>query len=127
MMPGKRFCTGCGQPLSENTRFCVICGTAVAATPPPQNQPKPPVFQPPPVAQPPPPPPFQPAPTYQPPDQLPKEAQLMYQKIPDELKAALDAMPPGKKVLLLEALNKYQHVMEAEVYDLALHLIQASR
>jgi hypothetical protein len=145
MFPGKRFCTGCGQPLSENIRFCVSCGTAVAATttpppplpppppppplpppPPPQPQPKPAAFQPPPVAQPPP-PTYQPAPNYQPPDQLPKEAQLMYQKLPDELKSELDAMAPGKRVILLEALNKFQHVMEAEIYDLALHVIQASR
>jgi hypothetical protein len=126
MFPGKRFCTGCGQPLSENTRFCVSCGTAVAVIPPPESQPKPAVFQPPPVAQPPP-ATYQPAPNYQPPDQIPKEAQLMYHKLPDELKSELDAMPPGKRVIILEALNKFQHVMEAEIYDLALHVIQASR
>jgi len=59
------------------------------------------------------------------PNQLPKEAQIMYQRIPDELRCELDAMPPDKRIRVLEALNKFHHAMEAEVYELALHLIQA--
>jgi hypothetical protein len=134
MFPGKRFCTGCGQPLSENTRFCVSCGALVAETPPPQNQPPAPAYQPAPVIQPPPPAPvvqpppstYQPAPNYRQPEPLPDEGQLLYQRMPVELRAELDAMPPGKRVLVLDALNKYQHVMEAEVFSLARRLIQAS-
>jgi hypothetical protein len=59
------------------------------------------------------------------PSQLPKEAQIMYQRIPDELRCELDAMPLDKMIRVLEALNKFHHAMEAEVYELALHLIQA--
>jgi hypothetical protein len=49
----------------------------------------------------------------------------MYQRIPDELRCELDAMPPDKMIRVLEALNKFHHAMEAEVYELALRLIQA--
>jgi len=56
---------------------------------------------------------------------LPKEVQIMYQRIPDELKGELDAMPLDRIIRVLEALNKFHHAMEAEVYELALHLIQA--
>ena len=59
------------------------------------------------------------------PSKLPKEAQIMYQRIPDELRCELDAMPPDKMIRVLEALNKFHHAMEAEVYEVALHLIQA--
>ena len=38
------------------------------------------------------------------PNQLPKEAQIMYQRIPDVLRCELDAMPPDKRIRVLEAL-----------------------
>jgi hypothetical protein len=59
------------------------------------------------------------------PKQLPKEVQIMYQRIPEELRRELDAMPPNKMIRVLEALNKFHHVMEAEVYELVLHIVQA--
>jgi hypothetical protein len=59
--------------------------------------------------------------------QLPPEVQIMYQRIPDELRRELDALPPDKMIHVLEALNKFHHTMEAEVYELALRLIQAVR
>jgi hypothetical protein len=59
------------------------------------------------------------------PDKLPKEVQIMYQRLPDELRRELDAMPLESIIHVLKALNKYHHVMEAEVYELALRLIQA--
>jgi hypothetical protein len=58
-------------------------------------------------------------------NQLPKAVQIMYQRIPDELRCELDAMPLDKRIRVLEALNKFHHAMEAEVYELALHLTQA--
>ncbi len=61
------------------------------------------------------------------PSKLPKEAQIMYQRIPDELRCGLGAMPPDKMIRVLEALNKFHHAMEAEVYELALHFIQAGQ
>jgi hypothetical protein len=60
-------------------------------------------------------------------NQLPKEVQIMYQRIPEELRLELDAMPPDKIIRVLEALNKFHHAMEAGVYELALRLVQASR
>lgn len=59
------------------------------------------------------------------PSLLPKDVQMMYQRIPDELRRELDAMPPDKMIYALKALNRFHHAMEAEVYELALHLIQA--
>ena len=56
---------------------------------------------------------------------LPREAQIMYQRIPEELRRELDALPPDKMMHVLEALNKFHHSIEAEVYEFALHLIQA--
>jgi hypothetical protein len=61
------------------------------------------------------------------PEQLPKEVQIMYQRIPKELRRELDAMSPDKMRRVLEALNKFHHAMEAEVYELVLHIVQASR
>jgi hypothetical protein len=55
-----------------------------------------------------------------------KEAQIMYQRIPEELRHELDALPSDKMVRVLEALNKLHRTMEAEVYELALQLIQAA-
>lgn len=50
----------------------------------------------------------------------------MYQRIPEELRHELDALPSDKMVRVLEALNKLHRTMEAEVYELALQLIQAA-
>jgi hypothetical protein len=58
---------------------------------------------------------------------LPKEVQIMYQRIPDEFRGELDAMPLDRIIRVLEALNKFHHAMEAEVYELALRLIKAAR
>ena len=57
--------------------------------------------------------------------QLPEQVRIMYQRIPDELRGKLDAMPLDRIIRVLEALNKFHHAMEAEVYELALHLTQA--
>lgn len=57
---------------------------------------------------------------------LPKEAQVMYERIPEELRRELSALPPDKILLVLQALNKLHRAMEAEVYELALRLIQAA-
>ena len=59
------------------------------------------------------------------PDQLPKQVQMMYQRIPEELRRELEALPLDKMIRVLEALNKLHRTVEAEVYELALHLIQA--
>jgi len=59
------------------------------------------------------------------PSQLPKEAQIMYERIPEQLRHELSALPSDKMIRVLEALNKFHHAMEAEVYELALRLIQA--
>jgi len=61
------------------------------------------------------------------PKQLPEEVQIMYQRIPEELRCELDTLPQDKIVPVLEALNKLHRAMEAEVYELALRLIQAVR
>jgi hypothetical protein len=57
--------------------------------------------------------------------ELPEQVRIMYQKIPDELRCELDAMPLDRIIRVLETLNKFHHAMEAEVYELALHLVQA--
>ena len=59
------------------------------------------------------------------PSELPKEAQIMYERIPGQLRHELSALPSDEMLPVLEALNKFHHAMEAEVYELALHLIQA--
>jgi uncharacterized protein YdeI (YjbR/CyaY-like superfamily) len=59
------------------------------------------------------------------PNHLPKYAQIMYQRIPEELQRELDALPSAKMIRVLEALNKLHRTVEAEVYELAIHLIQA--
>ena len=51
--------------------------------------------------------------------QLPREVRIMYQRIPEELRCELDALPSNKIVSVLEALNKLHHAMEAEVYTSA--------
>lgn len=61
------------------------------------------------------------------PNRLPKEVQIIYQRMPDELRRELDALPPNKIVGVLEALNKLHHAMEAGVYELAFQLIRTVR
>lgn len=61
------------------------------------------------------------------PNKLPKEAQIMYERMPEQLKQELSQLPLNKMLPVLEALNKFHHAMEAEVYELALRLIQAAR
>ena len=43
------------------------------------------------------------------PSHLPKEMQIMYQRIPEELRRELDALPSDKMMRVLEALNKLHH------------------
>ena len=57
-------------------------------------------------------------------NQLPREVRIMYERIPEELRRELDALPSNKIVSVLEALNKLHHAMEAEIYELALQLIR---
>jgi hypothetical protein len=59
--------------------------------------------------------------------QLPKEANIMYQRLPEELRRELDILPSDKVISVLEALNRLHHTMETEVYELAIRLIQAAR
>ena len=59
-------------------------------------------------------------------NQLPKEVQTMYERIPGELRRELDTLPSAKVVGVLGALNRLHRTMEAEVYELALRLIQAA-
>lgn len=61
------------------------------------------------------------------PNQVPKEAQIMYERILEELRRELDALPSDKMVSVLQALNKLHRTMEVEVYELALQLTQAAR
>ena len=61
------------------------------------------------------------------PNQLPKEAGIMYQRVPEELRRELDTLSQDKMMRVLEALNKLHRAMEAEVYELALRLIQTGR
>ena len=61
------------------------------------------------------------------PNQLPKEVRMMYQRIPEELRRELDTLSQDKVIRVLEALNKLHRAMEAEIYELALRLIQAGR
>jgi hypothetical protein len=61
------------------------------------------------------------------PSKLPKEAQIMYERMPEQLKHELSQLPLDKMLPVLEALNKFHHAMEAEVYELALRLIRAVR
>ncbi|MCK4273817.1 MAG: hypothetical protein KAW90_02910 [Dehalococcoidales bacterium] len=59
-------------------------------------------------------------------NQLPREVQIMYERLPKELRHELDALPSDKIVSVLEGLNKLHRTMEAEVYELALRLVQAA-
>jgi hypothetical protein len=54
-----------------------------------------------------------------------REVQIMYERIPEELRHELDRLSPDKVVSVLEALNRLHRTMEAEVYELALRLVQA--
>jgi hypothetical protein len=60
-------------------------------------------------------------------NQLPKEVQMMYQRLPEKLRRELEALPQDETIHVLEALNRLHHAMEVEVYELALRLIQAVR
>ena len=48
----------------------------------------------------------------------------MYERLPEELRHELDALPLEKMVSVLQALNRFHHTVEAEVYELALRLIR---
>lgn len=58
-------------------------------------------------------------------DKLPREVRIMYERLPEELRYELNTLPSEKMVSVLQALNRFHHTMEAEVYELALRLIQA--
>ena len=60
-------------------------------------------------------------------NKLPRDVEIMYERIPEELKQELDKLPSDKRVSVLEALTSLHRVLEAEVYELALRLIQAAR
>jgi len=60
------------------------------------------------------------------PNELPREVQIMYERIPEKLRRKLDELPSDRTVSVLEALNKLHRTMEAEVYELTLRLIQAT-
>jgi len=59
-------------------------------------------------------------------NKLPRDVEIMYERIPEELRHELDALPPEKMVSMLQALNRFHHTVEAEVYELALRLVRAS-
>jgi len=60
-------------------------------------------------------------------NELPKEAQIMLNRVPEELRSELTALSLDKRITVLEALQKLHRTMEAEVYELALPVIQAAR
>ena len=60
-------------------------------------------------------------------NELPKEAQIMLNRVPEELRSELMALPLDKRISVLKALQKLHRTMEAEVYQLALQVIQAAR
>jgi len=59
-------------------------------------------------------------------DKLPREVKIMYERLPEELLHELNTLPLEKMVSVLQALNRFHHTMEAEVYELALRLIQVA-
>ena len=60
-------------------------------------------------------------------NKLPRDVEIMYERIPQELKQELDKLPSEKMVSVLQALNRFHHTVEAEVYELALQLVRAGR
>ena len=60
-------------------------------------------------------------------NKLPRDVEIMYERIPEELKQELDKLPSEKMVSVLQVLNRFHHIVEAEVYEFALRLIQAAR
>lgn len=60
------------------------------------------------------------------PNELSEEAQIMLNRVPEELRHELTALPLDKRMCMLEALQKLHRAVEAEVYELALRLIQAA-
>ena len=59
------------------------------------------------------------------PNQLPGDVEIMYKRLPEELRRELDTLPSEKMVNVLQALNRFHHTVEAEVYELALRLVRA--
>jgi len=60
-------------------------------------------------------------------NKLPRDVEIMYERLSEELKQEVDKLPSEKMVSVLQALNRFHHIMEAEVYELALRLIRAAR
>ena len=60
------------------------------------------------------------------PNELSEEAQIMLNRVPEELRHELTALSLDKRMRMLEALQKLHRAVEAEVYELALRLIQAA-
>ena len=58
-------------------------------------------------------------------NKLPGNVEIMYERIPEELRHELDTLPSEKVVSVLQALNRFHHIVEAEVYELALRLVRA--
>ena len=58
-------------------------------------------------------------------NKLPENVEIMYERIPEELRHELDTLPSEKVVSVLQALNRFHHTVEAEVYELALRLVRA--
>ena len=59
-------------------------------------------------------------------NKLPREVEIMYERVPKELRHELSILPSDKMVSTLQALNRFHHSVEAEVYELALQLIRAA-
>ena len=58
-------------------------------------------------------------------NKLPGNVEIMYERIPEELRHELDTLPSEKVVSVLQALNRFHHTVEAEVYELTLRLVRA--
>ena len=58
-------------------------------------------------------------------NKLPRNVEIMYERIPEELRHELDTLPSEKVMSVLQALNRFHHTVEAEVYELALQLVRA--
>jgi len=59
-------------------------------------------------------------------NKLPREVEIMYERLPEELRYELNTLPSDKMVSVLQALNRFHHSVEAEVYELALRLIRVA-
>ena len=58
-------------------------------------------------------------------NKLPGNVEIMYERIPEELRRELDTLPSEKVASVLQALNRFHHTVEAEVYELAFRLVRA--